>query len=160
MRFDTEETFFRAVFNASGTSPMQIVETARLAKYEIDENWRQGDVQKRLTTEIVRLMRGAFTVHQRADAHLSPGDSLLGLRLTQASNELPDGWQIAIVAQRGSVRLDLYDPSNERYELSSTRQELSGLADEAIDAAIRAEANPIDKPANDQPLPDSAQRAA
>jgi hypothetical protein len=129
MRFDTEEAFFRATFNAAGTSPSYIVEACNLAEHE------GKDRNRALRTEVVRLMRGAFKVHQQADAQYI-GDNLLEYRLNAAKEQLPDGWRLVVMFERGTIRLDVYDDSDVRHEFGSTRDTLSGQADDALRAAI------------------------
>jgi hypothetical protein len=133
MKFDTEEAFFRATFSAAGTSPTYMVEAVRLAEHE------ERDRDKAIRTEAVRMLRGAFTVHQRADAQLAPGDSLLSYRLSEAARELPDGWQVVVLTERGSTRVDLYDASGARYELASKAGDLSGRVSDAVETAMDAE---------------------
>ena len=135
MRFDTEEAFFRATFSASGTSPSYISDACRIERLT-DE----GDWQKALRTKAVRLVRGAFDVHQRADAQLGPGDSLLGYRLQEAERELPEGWRIVIMVERGITRVDVDAPDDDRLEFSTVHQEVSGQVSDALREAIAASA--------------------
>ena len=130
MRFDTEEAFFKATFAASGTSPTYIA----YASEQADSGKRDVTIR----TEVVRILRGAFEVHQRADAQLGPGDSLLGYRLKQAESELPEGWRLVVMVERGTIRVDLYDPNDERCILPERRQDISGQATDAMQHAADA----------------------
>lgn len=129
MRFDTDEAFFRATFNAAGTTPAYIAEACNLAAHE------GRDRDHTLRTEVVRLMRGAFKVHQQADSQYI-GESLLEYRLNEAKEQLPEGWRLVVMVERGAIRLDVYNADDERLQFSTTRDTLSGQADAALHAAI------------------------
>lgn len=131
MRFDTEEAFFRATYNASCTSPAQIGEDAQIAV-------RSGeDVRYMVTSAAVKLMRGAFSVHQRCTAQVDGNSTLLEYRLVGASRDLPEGWKVVVMAERGALRLDLYNPDDERVEIPGiSRDELAGQVYDAIQAAV------------------------
>ncbi|MBU9340673.1 hypothetical protein [Burkholderia multivorans] len=128
MRFDTEEAFFKATYTASRMSPAQI---GRIA---VDP---KEDRAREVTTAVVALMRGAFAVHRRCTGQVDGNSTLLEYRLIGASRDLPDGWKVVVVAERGMLRLDLYNPDDERVEFPDVaRDELSGQVYDAIEAAI------------------------
>lgn len=120
MRFDTEQAFFRAVYRVAGFGPVDIadvfIENGRPIFDEKTRTDRAQDHRVALANIGVRLMRAAFHVHERAAAQIGPGDDLLGYRLDRAAEDLPEGWQIVIQARKGSINVDLYDPSDKRSE--------------------------------------------
>ncbi|NPT59706.1 hypothetical protein [Paraburkholderia elongata] len=127
MRFDTEEAFFKAVYTAACMSPVKIGELA----------YRHSNPQIPITTAVVQLMRGAFGVHQRCNAQLDANSTLLEYRLIGASRDLPEGWRVVVMAERGALRLDLYSPDDERVDFSDVpRDEFSGRVYDAIQKAI------------------------
>lgn len=130
MRFDIEENFFKAVYAAAGFAPVQIGEIAT--------NPYSADRAKDVTTAMVKLMRGAYDVHCRCSGQIDPNSTLLEFRLVEASRYLPDGWRVVVMAENGKVRLDLYDPNDERREFSShaPRSELSGEVHDAVQTAL------------------------
>jgi hypothetical protein len=113
MRYDTEEAFFRATFFHSQTAPCEISNLLDLGK-------AVPDMKRAIAGEAVKLMRGAFTAHLRADASPTPGDSLLSYRLNRASEELPDEWKIVVTVVKGEVTVDLYNPVDEPQALPDT----------------------------------------
>ncbi|MEB2544309.1 hypothetical protein [Burkholderia cenocepacia] len=124
MRFDTEEAFFKATYSAANTSPAKIGALAH--HYSVA-----------VTTELVALMRGAFSVHQRCTAQVDGNSTLLEYRLVGASRDLPEGWKVVVMAERGALRIDLYSPDDERVEFPGIhRDELAGQVYDAIQAAL------------------------
>lgn len=127
MRFDTEEAFFKAVYTASGMSPAKIGHIGQA----------HSNPQVPLTTAAVQLMRGAFGVHQRRNGQIDANSTLLEYRLIGATRDLPEGWRVVVMAERGALRLDLYDPDDQRCEFFDVpRDELSGRVYDAIQKAI------------------------
>lgn len=128
MRFDTEEAFFKAVYAAASSSPAQI---SRIPSYSKD------DVQREIATAVVGLMRGAFGVHNRCNGQIDANSTLLEYRLIGATRDLPEGWRVVVMAERGELRLDLYSPDDERVDFTDVpREELSGRVYDAIQKAI------------------------
>ncbi|MCA8328890.1 MULTISPECIES: hypothetical protein [Burkholderia] len=131
MRFDTEEAFFRATYNMAGISPAQMGENAEISV-------RTGeDVRYAVTSDAVKLVRAAFGVHQRCIAQVDGNSTLLEYRLVGASRDLPEGWKVVVMAERGALRIDLYSPDDERVEFPGIhRDELAGQVYDAIQAAL------------------------
>ena len=128
MRFDTEEGFMKAVYAASGSSPAQISHIPSYCK---------DDVQREIATAVVALTRGAFGVHQRCNGQVDANSTLLEYRLIGATRDLPEGWRVVVMAERGALRLDLYDPDDQRVDFFDVpRAELSGRVYDAIQKAI------------------------
>lgn len=133
MKFDTEEAFFAAVYRKANFGPAQVGDL-------VDEALGpRNSTSKAVTTQIVKLMREAFDVHQRASSQIGPGDDLLGHRMDQAREMLPDGWQIVVQAWRGSLTVDLYGPDDERREFAGANDSLSGLVNAALDKALNTQ---------------------
>ncbi|MFM0163905.1 hypothetical protein PQR39_26260 [Paraburkholderia sediminicola] len=128
MRFDTEEAFFKAVYAAAGSSPAQISHIPSYCK---------DDVQREIATAVVGLMRGAFGVHERCNGQVDANSTLLEYRLIGASRDLPEGWRVVVMAERGELRLDLYSPDDERVDFTDVpRDELSGRVYDAVQKSI------------------------
>lgn len=127
MRFDTEEGFFKAVYTAAGMSPAKISDIA----------YQHSNPKVPVATAIVQLMRGAFGVHQRCNGQVDANSTLLEYRLIGATRDLPEGWRVVVMAERGALRLDLYSPDDERVDFTDVpRDELSGRVYDAIQKAI------------------------
>ena len=90
-----------------------------------------------VATAVVQLMRGAFGVHHRCNGQIDANSTLLEYRLIGATRDLPEGWRVVVMAERGALRLDLYSPDDERVDFNDVpRDELSGRVYDAIQAAI------------------------
>lgn len=130
MKFDTEEAFFTAVYRKAGIAPCNV---GRMVE--------GGSDPKAVITAAVNLMRAAFEVHQRAASQIGPGDDLLGFRMAQAAEKLPDDWQIVVLAKRGEIAVDLYGPGDQRFEVPRYNESPSGLVTAAIDEALKEASN-------------------
>jgi hypothetical protein len=122
VRFDNEEAWFKACMTAGNTAPINIahlIEARDMERPNAQDVYSAKD-RERMKTEAVmvaiNLLRGALTIHRRAteEGTTAPFDSLLAYRLEQASKQLPDGWKVVVMAERGKVQVDLYDAADER----------------------------------------------
>lgn len=145
MRFDTQEAFSRAMRAKLGhRCPLDQTDEFR----RIERDGRFNPITRRnevgiqvsnlyLTTLFVKMERAAFEVHERAIAQIGPGDDLLGYRVEQAEQNLPEGWQLAVHVERGSAKVLLINPSGEQMEIG-TDVSLSGAVADALEAAQKA----------------------
>lgn len=147
MRFDTEEAYFRAMRIESGTDPASIVREfrekesaatwdARLRKHVQTMGRSAADAM--LTGALVALIRAAYSVHQKAMDRRSPGDDLLGFRIDRAAQELPEGWQLAVHVERGSVAVLLVRPDGTQAPLDDSIDSVSERVFRAVRTAEAA----------------------
>lgn len=132
MRFDTKEAFYKATYRLANMTP---IEAARAFQFPQDEN---HDPEYWITGAIVKLMEGAFEVHERASAQIGPGDDLLGYRIAEAERTLPEGWQLVVQVKNQETTVDLYNPSDERMEFPTARGSMSGQVSDAMRFAINS----------------------
>lgn len=132
MRFDTEEAFFKAVYTHSKLSPSDI---SNRVTYESVDNVPK--IRNRICTDLVAMMRGAFFVHQRCNGQIGGEESLLEYRLGQCAESLPDGWKVVVMAEKGSLRMDLYDPQDRPVLM----KEEGGMSSAIVDAALHAQSS-------------------
>lgn len=146
MRFDTEEAYFRAMRIEAKTDPAGIVSEfrGREAALSWNEAHRQhipalgrAAADKFLAGALVSLIRAAYSVHQKAMDRRSAGDELLGFRIDRASQELPEGWQLAVHVERGSVAVLLVNPDCEQVPLDDSIESVSERVFRAVSAAER-----------------------
>lgn len=146
MRFDTEEAYFRAMRIESKADPAGIVREFR--DKEIALSWDERSRQHRpglgrsaadsfLTGALVSLIRAAYSVHQKAMDRRSAGDELLGFRIDRASQELPEGWQLAVHVERGFVTVLLISPSGQQVPLDDSIESVSERVFRAVSVAER-----------------------
>ena len=146
MRFDTEEAYFRAMRIEAKTDPVGIVREFR--DKEIAMSWDERIRQHRpgrgiaaadtfLAGAIVSLIRAAYSVHQKALDRRSAGDELLGFRVDRASLELPEGWQLAVHVERGSVAVLLVNPAGQQVPLDESIESVSERVFRAVGTAER-----------------------
>lgn len=146
MRFDTEEAYFRAMRIEAKNDPAGIVRDLRDKERALswDERSRQhrpglgiSAANSFLAGEIVSLIRAAYSVHQKALDRRSAGDELLGFRIDRASQELPEGWQLAVHVERGSVAVLLVNPTGQQVPLDDSIESVSERVFRAVSTAGR-----------------------
>lgn len=135
MRFDNEEAWFKACITAGNALPINIahiIEERDRERHNAQDVYSAKD-RERLKTEAVmvaiKLLRGALTIHRRAteEGTTAPFDSLLAYRLEQASKQLPDGWKVVVMAERGKVRVDTYNDADERQPVREAEDPSEGV---------------------------------
>lgn len=137
MRFDTEEGFFRAVYQKARKGPFQVAESI---------GGVSRDDRIKITSHIVDMMRAAFAVHEHCLTQTGPSDSLLEYRLKGAENSLPPGWRIVVMAEAGATRVDLYGPDDVRREIpGADKLPMSALVFAATSHAIACESEATQK---------------
>ena len=144
MRFDTEEAYFRAMRTEAKTDPQGIVREFRHREMSLswDERFRQHVPGKGksaadtfLAGAVVSLIRAAYSVHQKALDRRSAGDELLGFRIDRASQELPEGWQLAVHVERGTVAVLLVNPDGQQVPLDESIESVSERVFRAVSKA-------------------------
>ena len=137
-----EQAFFKAIWDLSDDSPATLAEKIGLYHLPGLSRSQKSDVQRLICTQLVNWQRACFKVYSRCMDQPIPERDFLNMAMQEACKDLPEYYQIAIWAEKGSGYVHLYDPDGRQVDLPDDpdARDLSKEVQEATKIAIAKEA--------------------